>query len=411
MTMRETRIRAVRALASVAVALGLLAAPACGRVESAVQSSDERGTQSSKEHEIQDRQANADVVEALVGGGESWKTDFSKISVPPKEIVSGGPPKDGIPAIDQPAFESAAKADRWLESSDPVLVVEHGGEVKAYPLAILIWHEIVNDNVGGQPVAVTFCPLCNTALVFDRNVAGRLLDFGTTGRLRHSDLLMYDRQTESWWQQAVGVAIVGELLDTELEFVPANTFSWEMVRSLHPDVLVLSRDTGHQREYGRNPYVGYDDPGGSPIPGLFSADEDRRLPAMERVVALDIGDGWAVGFTPLSEARVVNDEVEDMPFAVVWKSGASSALDRSQVSSGRDVGQTAVFDRHLADRTLTLEWKNGVLRDVETGSTWDLAGRALTGPLEGERLRSVPHGNHFWFSWVVFRPDTKVWTD
>ena len=396
-------MKAVRELASVALALVLLVAPACGRVESAVQSSEESG--------IQDRQANAAVVEALIGGGEPWKTDFSKISVPPKEIVSGGPPRDGIPAIDHPAFESAAEADRWLESSDPVVVVEYGGAVKAYPLAILIWHEIVNDNVGGQPVSVTFCPLCNTALVFDRNVAGRMLDFGTTGRLRHSDLLMYDRQTESWWQQAVGVAIVGELLDTELEFVPANTFSWEMVRSLHPDVLVLSRDTGHRRDYGRNPYVGYDDPGGSPIPGFFRADEDRRMPAMERVVALDIGDGWAVGFSPLSEVRVVNDEVEEMPFAVVWKPGTSSALDGPQVSSGRDVGQTAVFDRHLADRTLTLEWKDGALRDVETGSTWDLAGRALTGPLEGERLRSVPHGNHFWFSWVVFRPDTRVWTD
>ncbi len=354
----------MREVASVAVALGLLLAPACGRVESAVQSSEENASRNSEERAIQDRRANANVVEALIGGGESWRTDFSKISVPAKEIVSGGPPKDGIPAIDHPAFESAAEADRWLESSDPVLVVEHGGEVKAYPLAILIWHEIVNDNVGGQPVSVTFCPLCNTALVFDRNVAGRMLDFGTTGRLRHSDLLMYDRQTESWWQQAVGVAIVG-----------------------------------------------YDDPGGSPILGFFTADEDARLPAMERVVALDIGDGWAVGFSPLSEVRVVNDEVEDTSFAVVWKSGASSALDRSQVSSGRDVGQTAVFDRHLADRKLTLEWRNGGLRDVETGSTWDLAGRALTGPLQGQRLRSVPHGNHFWFSWVVFRPDTKVWTD
>ncbi|MCK5411930.1 MAG: DUF3179 domain-containing protein, partial [Gemmatimonadetes bacterium] len=163
MTIRETRIKAVRELALVAVALGLFAAPACGRVESAVQSSEESGSRNSEERGIQDRQANANVVEALIGGGEPWKTDFSKISVPPKEIVSGGPPRDGIPAIDHPTFESAAEADRWLESSDPVVVVEHGGAVKAYPLAILIWHEIVNDNVGGQPVSVTFCPLCNTA--------------------------------------------------------------------------------------------------------------------------------------------------------------------------------------------------------------------------------------------------------
>lgn len=380
---------------SIATALVLLAAPACGQAESATQ----------------DPKQGANVVESMIGRGDSWKTDFSKISVPVKEIVSGGPPKDGIPAIDEPKFESPAEADRWLENSDPVVLVEHGGEVKAYPLAILIWHEIVNDNVGGQPVSVTFCPLCNTALVFDRNVAGRILDFGTTGRLRHSDLIMYDRQTETWWQQAVGEAIVGELLGTVLDFVPANTYAWEMARSLYPDLLVLSRDTGQQRDYGRNPYVGYDDPGGTPLPMFFRADEDPRLPAMERVVSVDIDDGWAVGFKALSEARVINDEVGGLSFAVVWKSGASSAVDRSQISSGRDVGQTAVFDRRVGDRTLTLEWKNESLRDRETGSTWDLAGRALAGPLTGERLRSVPHGNHFWFGWVVFRPDTKVWAD
>lgn len=380
---------------SVAAALVLLAAPACGQAESATQ----------------DAKQGANVVESMIGRGDSWKTDFSKISVPVKEIVSGGPPKDGIPAIDEPKFESPAQADRWLENSDPVVVVEHGGEVKAYPLGILIWHEIVNDNVGGQPVSVTFCPLCNTALVFDRNVAGRILDFGTTGRLRHSDLIMYDRQTETWWQQAVGEAIVGELLGTVLDFVPANTYAWEMARSLYPDLLVLSRDTGHQRDYGRNPYVGYDDPGGSPLPMFFRADEDPRLPAMERVVSVDIGDGWAVGFKALSEARVINDEAGGLSFAVVWKSGASSAVDRSQISSGRDVGQTAVFDRRLGDRTLTLEWTNESLRDTETGTTWDLAGRAVAGPLTGERLRSVPHGNHFWFGWVVFRPDTRVWAD
>ena len=348
---------------------------------------------------------------ARIGRGDQWKTDFSKISVPPEEIVSGGPPKDGIPAIDSPKFESIAAASEWLRDSEPVVVVEHGEAVKAYPLAILIWHEIVNDNVGGQPVAVTYCPLCNTALVFDRRVAGRTLDFGTTGRLRHSDLIMYDRQTETWWQQAVGVAIVGELLDTMLDLVPANTFAWATVKALHPDALVLSRDTGHRRDYGRNPYVGYDDPAGSPIPLFFRAETDPQLPAMERIVALDVGDGWAVPFGRLSELSVVNDEVEDLSFVVVWTPGASSALDRSRTGAGRDVGQTAVFDRRIGERSLTFEWRDGTLRDRETGSTWNLAGRAEAGPLKGERLRPIPHGNHFWFSWVVFRPETRVWTD
>ncbi|MEE8447824.1 MAG: DUF3179 domain-containing protein [Gemmatimonadota bacterium] len=385
----------VRSIVPVLCALTVAVAPACGQTKSTPQSSS----------------MDANAIAKMIGRGDSWKTDFSRISVPPEEIVSGGPPKDGIPAIDQPKFESAGEADRWLEDSDPVIVVEHGGEVKAYPLAILIWHEIVNDNVGGQPVAVTYCPLCNTALAFDRRVAGHILDFGTTGRLRHSDLIMYDRQTETWWQQAVGTAIVGELMGMELELVPANTLSWEMAQVLYPGILVLSRDTGHRRDYGRNPYVGYDDPGGAPIPTFFRARTDARLPAMERVVALDVGDGWAVSFSELSDVRVVNDGAGDLAFVVVWKEGASSALDRSQISSGRNVGQTAVFDRRLGDRVLTLEWKDGALRDSETGSTWNLAGRAIAGPLQGDRLRSIPHGNHFWFSWVVFRPETKVWSD
>ncbi len=380
---------------SVVAALVLLVAPACGQAESATQ----------------DPKQGANVVESMIGRGDSWKTDFSKISVPVSEIVSGGPPKDGIPAIDEPKFESLTEANQWLGDTDPVVLVEYGGEVKAYPLAILIWHEIVNDNVGGLPVAVTFCPLCNTALVFDRRVAGQTLDFGTTGRLRHSDLIMYDRQTETWWQQAVGVAIVGELLDTMLELVPANTFAWETVKALYPDALVLSRDTGHRRDYGRNPYVGYDDPAGSPIPMFFSADTDPQLPAMERIVALDLADGWAVAFSRLSEVGVVNDQVADLEMVVVWRPGASSALDEARTGAGRDVGQTAVFDRRLGDRTLTFEWKKEALWDQETGSKWNLAGRAESGPLAGQRLRSVPHGNHFWFSWVVFRPETRVWSD
>ena len=211
---------------------------------------------------------SSDEVQRLRGGSR-WETDFSKHSVPLEEIVSGGPPKDGIPAIDDPAFVSVATADRWLAPRSPVMVVERGGEVKAYPLAILMYHEIVNDRVGGVPVAVTYCPLCNTALVFDRRVGRRTLDFGTTGRLRHSDLVMYDRQTESWWQQASGEAIVGELTGTRLEFLPANILAWERARTLYPELAALSKETGHARRYGTSPYAGYDRPGGRPMGRYF----------------------------------------------------------------------------------------------------------------------------------------------
>jgi hypothetical protein len=349
-----------------------------------------------------------DTAAARLAGGERWKTDFTRRTVPSHEIVSGGPSKGGIPALDRPRFETARQAGRWLNARDPLIVVEHGGEVKAYPLSILLWHEIVNDQVGGLPVAVTFCPLCNTALVFDRRLEGRLLDFGTTGRLRHSDLVMYDRQTESWWQQATGDGIVGVLAGRELRKVPSTTLAWREVRALHPRVRVLSRETGHQRPYGRNPYVGYDR-GRRPLAEFFSRDTDARLPAMERVVALELGPGWAVPFGTLREQPVVNAEAAGVPFVVFWSPGAASALDAGEVARGQDVGQTGVFDRRLEGRTLTFVPARGGFIDRDTRSRWNLAGRAVSGPLRGRRLRPVPHGNHFWFAWVVFRPRTSLW--
>ena len=184
-------------------------------------------------------------------------TDFSNASVPLAEIVSGGPPRDGIPPIDDPDFVPVPQAT-GLADTEPVIGVTVNGAAKAYPLRILIWHEIVNDNVGGVPVAVTFCPLCNAAMVFDRRAGARVLDFGTTGMLRHSDLVMYDRQTETWWQQATGVGIVGGLTGAKLEFVPSQIVGLDQFAEAHPDGVVLSRDTGFSRDYGRNPYVGYD---------------------------------------------------------------------------------------------------------------------------------------------------------
>lgn len=349
-----------------------------------------------------------------IAGSEPWTTDFTVSSVPFSEIVSGGPLRDGIPAIDSPKFVTAEAADEWLEGADPVVVVEEAGVVKAYPLGILIWHEIVNDVVGSTPVTITFCPLCNTALAFDRRLDGRTLDFGTTGRLRHSDLIMYDRQTESWWQQAIGEAIVGELTGRRLDLVSANTLGWHTARSLYPGILVLSRDTGFPSYqatgmYGRNPYTGYDDPQGAPWSRFISVEADPTLPAMERVATIDEGDGWAAAFSDLSSAGPAHVELDARTIVVFWASGAASATDREDMGSSRDVGQTAAFESAIDGRTLRFEVAGDGFRDGETGSTWNLAGQATDGPLAGARLKSIPHGNHFWFAWVVFRPDTEVW--
>jgi hypothetical protein len=188
----------------------------------------------------------------------NWETDFSKSSVPLAEFRGGGPPKDGIPSIDDPKFVSVEEADGFLEGKEPIAVLEVGGKVRGYPIQILTWHEIVNDEIAGEPVAVTFCPLCNSTVAFSRDVGGETLEFGTTGNLRRSDLVMYDRTTESWWQQLTAEAVVGELTGETLEVLPSQIVSWNDFQQVNADAEVLSQDTGFSRSYGQNPYAGYD---------------------------------------------------------------------------------------------------------------------------------------------------------
>lgn len=355
-------------------------------------------------------QAVESVQEALRRAGIStrgWKTDFSKHSVPFEEIISGGPPKDGIPAIDNPQFVSATEADEWLEDAEPVQVLDLNGDVRAYPLQILIWHEIVNDVVGGKPVAATYCPLCNTAIVFEATLPdGQVLDFGTTGKLRFSDLVMYDRQTESWWQQITGEAIVGELLGTQLAFISSPIVSWAEFKQTQPDGKVLSRETGHRRPYGQNPYVGYD----TTSPFLYRGPEDDRLPAMERVATVSVGEeAIAFPFSVLEKEPVVHYTLGDQEMVVFYKRGTASALDSQALAQGRDVGATGIFIPQAAGQPLTFRLENGEIRDDQTDSTWSLLGEAIAGPLQGEKLESVVHANHFWFSWAVFKPDTIIY--
>jgi hypothetical protein len=343
---------------------------------------------------------------------EGWTTDFNRASVDLGDFMGGGPPKDGIPSIDQPRFESIEAARGWLAERAPVIGLELAGRSRAYPLAILTWHEIVNDALGGVPVVVTFCPLCNTALVFEREIAGTIYDFGTTGNLRYSDLVMYDRQTESWWQQATGEAIVGDLTGTRLTFLPAQIVSLGEFAAAHPDGDVLSRDTGSRRSYGRNPYPGYDDVDQRPF--LFAGVIDGRVAPKERVVT--IGSGEEATAFPFSELRAVGvaaGAVEGEPVVVMWAPGTASALDTSTIDEGRDVGATGVFLPSVDGQALTFERKGGEstpITDRETGSTWSITGVARAGPLAGSRLEAVPHGNHFWFAWAAFSPETTIWT-
>lgn len=228
--------------------------------------------------------------------------------------------------IDNPTFVEIKDADEWLEALEPVISFELNGDARAYPLQILMWHEIVNDTVGGTPVSVTFCPLCNSAIVFDRNFNDLVLTFGTSGMLRNSDLIMWDRQTETWWQQLTGEGIIGQLAGHKLTFIPAQIISWQDFKSANPAGQELSRDTGLGRRYGQNPYAGYDRVDNPPF--LFDGVTDGRLLPKERVVTVTIGDVEAAfPFSVLAKEGTVNYNVGGTDLAVFFKPGTRSALD------------------------------------------------------------------------------------
>jgi Protein of unknown function (DUF3179) len=331
--------------------------------------------------------------------------------VDPDQIISGGPPPDGIPPIDDPEFVPASEVS-FLDDREPVLVVEVRDDARAYPLQILTWHEIVNDEIGGVPVTVTYCPLCNTGIAFERpTIDGQLLDFGTSGKLYNSNLLMYDRQTDTYWAQATGQAVVGELTGQQLTFVPARILSFQDFRTEHPDGPVLSQDTGHERPYGENPYAGYDR---TDQPFLYTGDPDPRLPATSRVLGIArAGDIVAFPYDAVSAHAVngwavVMERVAGAPVAVFWKAGTASALDSAEIAEGRDIGAIAAYRVEAAGRVLTFEAREHGIIDLETGSVWSILGRAESGPLAGEHLVPELAIDSLWFDWAAFHPQTRI---
>lgn len=364
------------------------------------------------------------------------QTQYS--SIPLTELRSGGPPPNGIPPLgfggdpsglaDTPAvrYESVAQGRSWLSAHEPVILVTVGGESGIFPLQVLLWHEIANVTLGGVPLAVTFCPLCNTSLVVDRRVPiaqtlrarlapntplkgdTLLVTFGVSGLLYRSDLVMFDSATHSLWYQAVGRALVGPLSGAVLRSYPSLIVSFDEAAREAPRSRVLSKQTGYARDYGRNPYAGYD--AADQPPFLFSGPLDGRLPPKERVVTVS-SDGFdaAYPFTVLARQGVVNDRVGSLPITVWWAAGTLSALDGERLQDSRDVGAGVAFDRRVKGRTLTFQAADGSVRDSETRSTWTVTGRAVSGPLRGEQLSLAPHTNQFWFSWAVYAPGTRVY--
>ena len=266
---------------------------------------------------------------------EGWKTDFSQSMIDFDSIMSGGPLRDGIPPIDEPAFLPVSDAS-GLDPKEPVMTLEINGEARAYPLRIMIWHEIVNDTLAGRPIAVTYCPLCNAAIVFDRVVDGTETTFGTTGKLRNSDLVMYDRETESWWQQFTGEAITGSRTGAQLEIIASRLESWQSFKGRHPDGEVLVPNNPGLRDYGRNPYAGYDS---SAVPFLYRGSMPEGISPLSYVVVIRDGPKpMAVSLDWLRrEGSVEQDGID-----IVWVPGVRSVLDTADIGEGREIGSVSV---------------------------------------------------------------------
>ena len=300
------------------------------------------------------------IVKANPGYWKSeWpRTDFTKHSIDYGDVLSGGPPKDGIPSIDNPKFVKLSLAIN-LAPTEPVIGLEVNGVARAYPLRVLTWHEIVNDVIGGTPVAATYCPLCNAAIVFDRRIDGQVLEFGTTGKLRHSDMIMYDRQTDSWWQQFLGEGIVGSMTGKRLKTLPARLESFEKFAARHPDAEVLVPSNPGMRPYGANPYVGYDNSG---FPFLYKGEVPEGIAPLGRVVV--VGEtAWTLELLR-EKKRIEKDDV-----VITWEPGQNSALDTRIIAKGRDVGNVLVQKR------------------------------------DGAALRDIPYDVTFAFVFLAFKPD------
>lgn len=335
-------------------------------------------------------ESNVTVSEGPASTLTIMETDGQKHIIPLDKIKGGGPPKDGIPSIDDPKFTEIS-GSQFVSDSDVVIGLEINGDARAYPLFILVWHEIVNDVVGGTPVAVTYCPLCYTNQVFERIVNGNEVEFGTSGKLYQSNLLMYDRWTDSYWSQGLGMAVTGKLSGIQLKTIPFDVITWGDWKKLHPDSLVLTTDTGHFRSYATDPYGDYyTDPR-----IIFPVDNmDDRMHPKEIILGFhEDGIYKAYKQNDVELHNVINDNI-----------GETSLMLVSLFSQN-----SRAFDRNLNGEILQFQYVDGKITDAKTESVWSYDGLAISGPLEGNYLTRISMEPGFWFSWVAFHPDTAVW--
>ena len=271
-----------------------------------------------------------------------------------------------------------------------------------------MYHEIINDYLADQAISVTYCPLCNAPMVFSREHEGELLDFGTTGKVYSSNLVMYDRQSESWWLQFTGEGVVGKYAGNRLKLLASQIVSFDQFKAEHPLGEVLSKETGFNKKYGINPYAHYDSRR-LPIGWFYRKPFDDRLPAMERVLGVVDEDYAAVfPFSYLKKQPLMQASVGNLELLIISKPGVASSVDDRIISESKDILAAAAFSRNVDGRLLDFEFKENVIIDSQTQSTWNMFGQAISGELEGVRLKQLDRGVYFSFVWLEFYPDSLI---
>ena len=354
--------------------------------------SDESTDISDSSTDISDVSVESTVIDPEINESVIMETNGIKHIIPLDKIRGGGPPKDGIPSIDNPVFADVTKS-QFMSNSDTVIGLEINGEAKAYPLFILVWHEIVNDEVGGVPVSVTYCPLCYTNQVFERIIDGTTVEFGTSGKLYNSNLLMYDRLTESYWSQALGMAVTGELTGYKLNLIPFDVITWGDWKTLHPDTMVLTTDTGHIRSYATDPYGNYYT---EPRIMFPIEHEDDRMHPKEIILGFNHENVYkAYKQSDVESMIIINDDVNENPVMLV------SLFPEN----------TRAFNRTLDGKVLDFEYVENKIIDKQTNSEWSYAGLSISGQHNGKQLERLPMEPGFWFEWVAFHPETLIYGD
>ncbi|MCK5703822.1 MAG: DUF3179 domain-containing protein [Cyclobacteriaceae bacterium] len=342
-----------------------------------------------------------------------WKTDTTNTIVNLREFTSLMP-RDGFEVFNNPGFINREEALNFYFKFEPVIAIEIEGEARAYPLNVLTFHEIANDEIKGIPIAVTYCPLCNAGIVYDRRFKHKdkeyVFDFAVSGMLRKSDMVMWDKQTETWWQQLTGEGLVGELSGEMLNFLPSLIISVEEFFSSYPDgkIMLSHKQNNYGRTYGSNPYHNYDSLGNQGS-RFFDEEVDDRLPAMERVVDIENGGAYKIyPFKKIRKKKVINDDFKGKQIVIFYAGKTISVLDKKNIEDSHHVGTVTVFSSIVDGKRLTFKPKKGKYIDLETESVWEITGKCVEGSYKGKQLVTEVHSNHFAFAWLAFHPESEI---